>query len=49
MKECKYEPKKIKMKKFIDHDLEENSSDEPDNEDDNDEIESVNGNNESNE
>ena len=49
LEECKYEPKKIKMKYLIDDDLEKSSSDESDNEDDNDETESDNDNDESNE
>ena len=49
LEECKYEPKKIKMKYLIDDDLEKSSSDESDNEDDNDEMESDNDNDESNE
>ena len=36
LKECKYEPKKIKMENLIDNDLERRSSDESDNEADND-------------
>ena len=41
LEECKYEPKKIKMEKLIDDDLEKSSSDESDN-DYNDEMESDN-------
>ena len=50
LKECKYEPKKIKMENHIDDDLEKSSSGESDN-DSNDEIESDNekDNDESNE
>ena len=40
LKECKYEPKKIKMESVIDDDLEKNSSDESGSESDNDEMES---------
>ena len=43
LKECKYEPKKIKMENFTDDDLEKSSSDESDSESDkdsNDETES---------
>ena len=36
LKECKYEPKKIKMENLIHNDLERRSSDESDNEADND-------------
>ena len=43
LKECKYEPKKIKMQNLVDNDLEKRSSDESGNEsgnDSNDETES---------
>ena len=52
LKECKYEPKKIKMENLIDDDLEKSSSNESDNEADNysnDETESDDDNDESNE
>ena len=52
LKECKYEPKKIKMENLIDDDLEKSSCDDSDNEadnDSNDETESDNDNDESNE
>ena len=39
LKECKYEPKRIKMENLIDDDLERSQSDESDN-DSNDETES---------
>ena len=49
LEECKYQIKKIKMEKLIDHDLEKGLSDESDN-DSNDETESdmEKGNDESN-
>ena len=40
LEECKYEPRKIKMKSLTDDDLEKSSSDESGSESDNDEIES---------
>ena len=52
LEECKYDPKKIKMENVIDDDLEKSSSDESDNEDDidfNDKVESDDDNDESNE
>ena len=52
MKECKYEPKKIKIENLIDDYLEKRSSDESNNEADNDstdETESDYDNDESNE
>ena len=49
LEECKDEPKKIKMENLIDDDLERSSSNESDNKDENDEMESGNDNDESNE
>ena len=40
LEECKYEPRKIKMKSLTDDDLEKSSSDESGSESDNDEMES---------
>ena len=39
-KECKYDPKKIKMESLVDDDLEKSSPDEPGSESDNAETES---------
>ena len=52
MEECKYEPKKIKMKNFIDDDLVKSLSNESDSEADNDSNDETiydDGNDESNE
>ena len=52
LEECKYKPKKMKMEKLINNDLEKSSSDKSDNEADNDfndEMESDDDNDQSNE